>query len=58
MYFAGKDEEAERIAAGFIRNSDFKPIGVWVWERPGIGGVVWDYAARTYREPSQRQPSI
>ena len=52
MYLAGKDEEAEGIATGFIRNPDFKPIGVW--ERLGNEGAVWDYAARTYREPSQR----
>ena len=58
MYLAGKSEEAERIAADFIHDSDFEPIGVGVWERPGIGGVVWDYAARTYREPSQRQLPI
>jgi hypothetical protein len=58
MYLAGKGEEAERIAAGFIRDSDFESIGVGVWERPGNGGVVWDYAARTYREPSQRQLPI
>ena len=47
MYFAGKGEEAERIAADFIHDSDFKPISVGVGERIGNGGVVWDNAART-----------
>jgi hypothetical protein len=31
MYLAGKGEEAERIAADFIRDSDFKPIGAGGW---------------------------
>ena len=31
MYLAGKGEEAERIAADFIHDSDFKPIGVGGW---------------------------
>ena len=40
MYLAGKGEEAERIAADFIHDADFKPISVGVGERIGNGGVV------------------
>ena len=58
MYLAGKGEEAERIAADFIHDSDFKPISVGVGVMIGNGGVVWELAARTYREPSQRQLPI
>ena len=35
MYFAAKDEEAERINADFIHDSDFKPIGVGGWREDG-----------------------
>ena len=40
MYLAGKGEEAERIAADFIHDSDFKPIDGGIGERVGNGGVV------------------